>query len=31
MEVLWALNTLTWRCIDEDRDDESFIGIEIVS
>jgi hypothetical protein len=31
IEVSWVLNTLTWRCIDEDRDDESFMGVEIVS
>jgi hypothetical protein len=29
--VLWALNMMTWHCIDEKRDDESFMGIEIVS
>ena len=28
--VSWALNTLTWHCIDEERDDESFIGVERV-
>jgi len=31
MRVLWTLNMLTWQCIDEKRDDESFIGVEIVS
>ena len=29
--VSWALNTLTWHCIDEERDDESFIGVERIS
>ena len=28
MGVSWALNMLTWHCIDEERDDESFIGVE---
>jgi hypothetical protein len=28
--VSWALNTLTWHCIDEERGDESFMGAERV-
>jgi hypothetical protein len=31
IRVLWTINILTWHCIDEGRDDESFIGVEIVS
>jgi hypothetical protein len=31
MRVSWALNMLTWHCIDEERDDKSFMGVEIVS
>ena len=27
----WTLNTLTWHCIDKERDDESFMGVERVS
>jgi hypothetical protein len=30
-KVLWALNTLTCHCIDEERGDESFMGVERVS
>jgi hypothetical protein len=29
--VSWALNRLMWHCIDEERDDKSFMGIERVS
>jgi hypothetical protein len=29
--VLWTLNMLTCHCIDEERDDKSFMGVEIVS
>jgi hypothetical protein len=29
--VSWALNTLTWHCIDKERGDESFMGVERVS
>jgi hypothetical protein len=31
MRVLWTLNVLTWHCIDEEKDDESLMGAEIVS
>jgi hypothetical protein len=31
MRVSWTLNVLTWHCIDEERDDESFMRVEIVS
>jgi hypothetical protein len=31
MRVSWALNALTWHCINEERDDKSFMGAEIVS
>jgi hypothetical protein len=30
-KVLWTLNMLTWHCIDKERDDESFMGVERVS
>ena len=29
--VLWALNMLTWYCLDEEREDKSFMGVERVS
>jgi hypothetical protein len=29
--VLWALNMLPWHCIDEERDDKSFMRVERVS
>ena len=31
MRVSWAINMLIWHCIDEERDDESFMRVEIVS
>jgi len=30
MEVSCALNMLMWHYIDEERDDESFVRVEIV-
>jgi hypothetical protein len=31
MRVSQTLNVLTWHYIDEERDDEGFMGAEIVS
>jgi len=31
MRVSCALNMLIWHCIDEERDDESFMRVERVS
>ena len=28
--VSWTLNMLTWHCLDEEREDKSFMGVERV-